>query len=77
MRVTLIYDPASAGMIRQVDEFAAAASSFGVEFANAAVRNSNDIERSIEALADAPNPGLIVASNPATNRYLELILMPA
>jgi putative ABC transport system substrate-binding protein len=50
------------------------AASIGVQSASAAVRDSAEIERAIDAFARNSNGGLIVLANPVTNTYRELIV---
>jgi putative ABC transport system substrate-binding protein len=60
-------------MTKMVDTVVAAAPSFGVEAKGAAVRDTEEIERSIEAFAQKPNGALIVPSNSPINQNLELV----
>jgi putative ABC transport system substrate-binding protein len=72
-RVLYIYNPIVPGIANLAEGALSVASSFGVAASGAAVHSAADIERSIETLAQEPNGGLIVPSNPAINDNLELI----
>jgi putative tryptophan/tyrosine transport system substrate-binding protein len=73
-RMTYIHNPLVPGINKMVDEFVAAARSFGVEAKGVAVRDGADIERSIEALAQEPNGALMVPSSPGITEHLDLIV---
>ncbi len=73
-RVAVIYDPANpnwAGYLRGIE---ARAPLFGVQLSATRVRNAEEIERAIDALARETNGGLIVGSSSLTGVHRELII---
>jgi putative tryptophan/tyrosine transport system substrate-binding protein len=73
-RVAFIHDPANPTVAAYMREMVAAASSVGVQVFGAAVRNTEEIERAIEAFAREPNGGLVVPSGPATTSHQALVI---
>jgi putative ABC transport system substrate-binding protein len=72
-RITDLYDPANPAWAGDWVEVEAAAPLLALGALKAPVRDAEDIERAIEALAREPNSGLYVTATPATIRYRELI----
>src|SRR5262249_21248938 len=73
-RVEIIYDPANplaAELIRSIDT---GAPSLAVQVSSSAIRNSADIERAINALADQRNGGLVVFATPLTGVHRDVII---
>jgi putative ABC transport system substrate-binding protein len=72
-RITDLYDPANPAWAGDWGEVEAAAPLLALGALKVPVRDAEDIERAIEALAREPNSGLYVTTTPATIRYRELI----
>jgi len=72
-RVAFVFDPAHPAATGILAEIAAAAPSLGLEVVRTPVRNAEEIERSINALAHEPNNGLLVAAGAATALHRKLI----
>ena len=73
-RVEIIYDPANplaAELIRSIET---GAPSLAVQVSSSAIRNSADIERAINALADQRNGGLVVLTSPLTGVHRDVII---
>jgi putative ABC transport system substrate-binding protein len=73
-RVAVLRDPAVAGMIGLLAVIQAAAPSFGVEVRPVSVRDANEIERAVNALARSSNGGLIVPTSAEAALHLKLIM---
>src|SRR5262249_4114226 len=67
-RVAFMYDPANSNWSGFLAELRAAVPSLGVQVLEAPVREADDIERRIDALASEPDGGLLVKSSPIPNR---------
>jgi putative ABC transport system substrate-binding protein len=72
MRVAFMYDPAQPGASGAFAE--AAAAILGVEASKTPVRDAGEIERAIDALAQAPNVGLFLFPSPAVAVHQELVI---
>jgi putative tryptophan/tyrosine transport system substrate-binding protein len=73
-RVAFVFDPAQPTASGNFAEVEAAAALLGIEVSKIPTRNPDDIERSINALASAPNGGLFVVPGTATGLHLDLIV---
>jgi putative ABC transport system substrate-binding protein len=73
-RVAVVYDPVQPSSTGTLAELEAVAASLGVQLSKASVRNANEIERAIDALAREPNGGLYVQASPATALHRELVV---
>jgi ABC-type uncharacterized transport system substrate-binding protein len=73
-RVAFVYDPTQPAVIGALPVIEAAAPSLGVVIAKAPVRNADDIEHSIAALAQTSNSGLFVFAGTATSVHREAII---
>ena len=73
-RVAILRDPAIASGIGQMAAIQGVAPGFGVELHPLGVRDAAEIERGVTAFARSSNGGLIVAANPLTLVYRELII---
>jgi putative tryptophan/tyrosine transport system substrate-binding protein len=73
-RVTFINDPINPVVPAYMRQLEAAASSFTVTMSGAAVRNAEEIERALDAVAKAPNSGLIAAPGAALSAHQTLVL---
>jgi putative ABC transport system substrate-binding protein len=76
-RVSVLFDPENPAMASYVEAISAAAPSFAVPVTPAGVRNSTDIESTMNALAQQPRGALIVLPNAVTIRYRDLIVAMA
>ena len=72
--MAVIHDPANPNWVGYLHAIEAAAPSFVVQLTAVLVRNAEDIERAIEALAQEPNGGLIVVASPLMASHRELII---
>ncbi len=73
-RVAAVYQPGApqtAGLLREIE---AVARSFDVSFSSVAVRNANEIENTITALAREPNSGLVIPPSPLIATYRDLLI---
>src|SRR5262249_12070388 len=59
-RVAVMYDPSQPAAVGALGEIESAAIALGMQVLGVAVRNSDDVERSIDALTRQPNGGLFV-----------------
>jgi putative ABC transport system substrate-binding protein len=75
--VTVILHPDQAAQVGLTRTITAAGMPLGVQVNIAGARNSVEIERAIDAVASAPNGGLIVLANLVTNANRELIITRA
>jgi putative ABC transport system substrate-binding protein len=73
-RVAFMYDPAQPASAGGFAEAEIAAPSLGLELSRTPVRNAGEIERAIDALAQAPNAGLLLFAGPAITLNQELIV---
>jgi putative tryptophan/tyrosine transport system substrate-binding protein len=73
-RVAFMHDPQNAGTMSWPDALAAAGPLFGVKAYGAPVRNTAEVEQSIEALVREPNGALLLANNVPIVANLELII---
>jgi ABC-type uncharacterized transport system substrate-binding protein len=73
-RVTFISDPINPVVPAYMRQLENAASSFDVIMSAATVRNTDEIERALNYVAQAPNSGLIVAPGPLSSTYLTLVV---
>jgi putative ABC transport system substrate-binding protein len=75
-RVAVLYAdaPSASPFLRTVEPLAPL---IGVQLTQAAVQDSNDIERSINAFAREPNGGLLVLTSPFITVHRDLIIMLA
>jgi putative ABC transport system substrate-binding protein len=73
-RVAVTEDATALGAIGQMAAIRSAAPSFGVELSPFDGRDAGEIERTLAALGDASNGGLIVTAIPAANIHRELFI---
>jgi putative ABC transport system substrate-binding protein len=73
-RVTFMYDPAQPAAAGAFAELEIAAPSLGLELSRTPVRNAGEIERAIDALAQAPNAGLLLFGGPVITLDQDLIV---
>ena len=73
-RVAVIYDPATPSAAGFLPLIEAAGRSFGVDVFVHSVRDTNDIEGAISALAAEPNGGLIAIAGPLITGKRDLII---
>lgn len=73
-RVAVIFDPRNPTQAQYVQGIEASAPSFGVHLILAPVRDAAELERAIDAFAQEPNGGLIVAPNIVTILHRDLII---
>jgi putative ABC transport system substrate-binding protein len=73
-RVAVIFDPRNPTQAQYVQGVEASTPSFGVQLTLAPVRDAAELERAIDAVAQQPNGGLIVAPNIVTILHRELIV---
>jgi putative ABC transport system substrate-binding protein len=73
-RVAIIYDPVNSATTGYVAESEAVAAALGVEVLKTPVHNAADIERAINDLARAPNPGLVVLPSLAASLGRDVIV---
>lgn len=74
MRVALLFNPETEPYTIRFLRAVGAANPFQTELAEAAVLNASDVERTIEALANRPNQGLVVMPGLFTAGHHELIV---
>jgi putative ABC transport system substrate-binding protein len=74
IRVAVIRDPAVAGGAGQLGAIQSVAPSFGVELSPVGVRDPDEIERGITAIARSSNGGLIVTSTTQATVHRTLII---
>jgi putative tryptophan/tyrosine transport system substrate-binding protein len=73
-RVAVLRDPALGTGTSQFAVIQAAAQSLRIEVNPINMRDTGDIERSVETFAQVPNGGLIVTAGGASQRYRDLIV---
>jgi putative tryptophan/tyrosine transport system substrate-binding protein len=73
-RVTFIQDPINPVVPAYMRQLETAAASFAVTMSGATVRNSDEIERALNHVAQAPNSGLIVAPGPPIANHQTLLV---
>jgi putative ABC transport system substrate-binding protein len=73
-RAAVIYDPATSNATGFLPLISAAGRSFGVDVFVHSVRNTNDIEGAISALAAEPNGGLIAIASALVTEKRDLII---
>jgi putative ABC transport system substrate-binding protein len=73
-RVAVIHDPTNPNWVGYLRVIEAAAPSFAVQLTTVLVRNAQDIERAIDAMAREPNGGLIVVASAFITGHRELII---
>jgi putative ABC transport system substrate-binding protein len=73
-RVAVIHDPTNPDWVGYLRVIEAAAPSFAVQLTTVLVRNAQDIERAIDAMAREPNGGLIVVASAFITGHRELII---
>ncbi len=73
-RAAVIYDPATPSATGFLPLIAAAGRSFGVDVVVHSVRDTNEIERAISALAAEPNGGLIALASALVTEKRDLII---
>ena len=73
-RVTFVYDPVNPVVPAYMRQLETAAASFAVTMSGATVRNSDEIERALNHVAQAPNSGLIVAPGPPIANHQTLLV---
>jgi putative ABC transport system substrate-binding protein len=76
-RVAVLRDPSLTAAIAQFAAMQSAASSLGVELSPSGVRDANEIERTIGALGQGSNDGLIVLPGSLTLLHRKLIIAMA
>lgn len=72
-RVAVLRDPAATSGTAQLAAIQAVAAQFRVDVTPVGVRNANDIERGVSALAQEPNGGLIATAGAATTVHRDLL----
>jgi putative ABC transport system substrate-binding protein len=73
-RVVFVHDPINPVVPAYIRQLETVASSFAVTMSGATVRNTEEIERALNHVAQAPNSGLIVAPGPPISNYQTLVL---
>jgi putative ABC transport system substrate-binding protein len=73
-RVAVVYNQGIAANVAFLHSAEAASSAFGITVIATATPEAGDIERSLNALAQEPNGGIIVAPNPLNSTHFELII---
>ncbi len=73
-RVAVLRDPTIASGIGQLGAIQSAAPSLGMEASPVTVRDVDEIERSIAALAHSSNGGVVVTASPEASRHRDLIV---
>ena len=73
-RVEIIFDPANPLAAEFIRLMETGAPSLAVQVSSSGIRNSADIERAINALADQHNGGLIVLTSPLTAVHRDVII---